>query len=250
MSRCCTPEPDAPGGTLDWLHRTAECAWCDTVSPVKPAAKPQRDQEPRDQELIARVLAGDTDAFYDLVRPHERTLFMTAWGILRNEGDAEDIAQDAVLKAFLNLKHFRCEATFKTWLVQIVINEALARRRRDARRREESLDAPAEDDPALDYIPRDVADWREIPSETLARRELRHALAAALQRLDEKYRSVLILRDIEGFSIEETAAILGISQANVKVRLLRARLQMRDQLAPGFDGAWTTGEPYRKVRSW
>jgi len=244
MSRCCTPEPDAPAGTLDWLHRTAERAVCGTVIPLTTAPKPQKE----DLALVDRVLAGDNDAFYDLVRPHERTLYLSAWGILRNEADAEDAAQDAVLKAFLNLKQFRRESSFKTWLVQIVINEALARRRRANRRGEESLDAPADEDP--DYIPKDVADWREIPSETLARRELRAALQAALMRLDEKYRSVLILRDVEGFNIEETAAILGISQANVKVRLLRARLQMRDQLAPGFDGAWTTGEPYRKVRSW
>jgi RNA polymerase sigma-70 factor, ECF subfamily len=246
MSRRCTPEPDAPAGTLDWLHRTAEAAVCGTFTPLTTAAKPQSEE----LALIARVLAGDTEAFYDLVRPHERTLYLTAWGILRSEADAEDAAQDAVLKAFLNLKQFRRESSFKTWLVQIVINEALARRRRASRRGEESLDAPADEDPAADYIPRDAADWREIPSETLARRELREALQAALMRLDEKYRSVLILRDVEGFNIEETAAILGISQANVKVRLLRARLQMRDQLAPGFDGAWTSGEPYRKVRSW
>jgi RNA polymerase sigma-70 factor (ECF subfamily) len=217
---------------------------------MKAAAQPQAAPRNNDSALIERVLAGDSNAFYDLVRPHERTLYLTAWGILRNEAEAEDAAQDAVLKAFLNLSQFRRESSFKTWLVQIVINESLARRRRASRRGEESFDAPADEDPAADYIPRDVADWREIPSEALARSELRAALHAALMRLDEKYRSVLILRDIEGFSIEDTSKILGVSQANVKVRLLRARLQMRDQLAPGFDGAWTTGEPYRKVRSW
>jgi len=246
MTHGCTSEPDAPDGTLEWLHRTAERAVCGTVTPLSTAAKPQKQE----LALIERVLGGEQEAFYELVRPHERTLYITAWGILRNEPEAEDAAQDAVLKAFLNLKQFRREASFKTWLVQICINEALARRRRESRRGEESLDAPADEDPAADYIPRDVADWRPIPSESLAQRELREALHAALMRLDEKYRAVLLLRDVEGFSIEETAAILGISQANVKVRLLRARLQMRDQLAPGFDGAWTTGEPYRKVRSW
>lgn len=245
MSRCCTSEPDDPVNTLDWLHRTADRAFEGIVAPMRPASKPQSGES----ALIDRVLDGERETFYQLVRPHERTLFMTARGILRNDAEAEDAAQDAVLKAFVNLGQFRRESSFKTWLVQIVINEALVRRRRDARRGEESLDAaPSEDD--HDYIPRDVADWREIPSEALARRELREALHQALLRLDEKYRAVLVLRDIEGFSIAETAAILGVSPANVKVRLLRARLQMRDELAPGFDGAWTTGEPYRKVRSW
>jgi len=244
MANCCTPESDGPVGTLDWIHRTAERVVCDIVAPVKAAVQPQQDE----QALIARVLAGDNDAFYQLLRPHERAIYVAAWGILRNETDAEDAAQDAVLKAFLNLKQFRAEASFKTWLIQIVIHEALARRRREARRGEESLDAP--DEEREDCIPRDVADWREIPSESLARRELREALQKALLRLDVKYRAVLILRDVHGFSIEETSEILGVSQANVKVRLLRARMQMRDQLAPGFDGAWTTGEPYRKVRSW
>lgn len=246
MSHSCSSDPEAPAGTPDVLRHTAERAVRDTVAAMKAAAKPQPCAE---GELIERVLAGENEAFYELVRPHERALYTAAWGILRNEGDAEDVAQDAVLKAFLNLKQFRRESSFKTWVVQIVINEALARRRRDSRRGEESLDSPGDDD-GPEYIPRDVADWREIPSEALARRELRAALQAALMRLDEKYRAVLILRDIEGFSIEETSRILGVSQANVKVRLLRARLQMRDQLAPGFDGSWTTGEPYRKVRSW
>src|ERR1041384_4511965 len=157
MSRCCTPEPDAPTGTLDWLQRTAEAAVCGRVTPLTAAPKPQTQE----LALVDRVLAGDSNAFYDLVRPHERTLYVTAWGILRSDGDAEDAAQDAVLKAFVNLQQFRRESSFKTWLVQIVINEALARRRRANRRGEESLDAPVDDDP--DYIPKDVADWREIP---------------------------------------------------------------------------------------
>jgi RNA polymerase sigma-70 factor, ECF subfamily len=220
-------------------------AVCGIVPPMEGAAKPQ----PKEAALIARVLGGDHEAFYHLIRPHERALYVSAWTILRNEADAEDAAQDAVLKAFLNLKQFRGDSSFKTWLVQIAVNEALARRRREGRRGEEPLDVPSAEEPG-DYIPRDVADWREIPSEALARRELRAALGAAVLRLDQKYRSVFVLRDVEGFSIEETSKILGVSVANIKVRLLRARLQLRDQLAPGFDGAWTTGEPYRKVRSW
>jgi RNA polymerase sigma-70 factor (ECF subfamily) len=245
MSRTCTHDSDGPVSTLDWLHRTADSAVRDIVAPVKSGARTQLEES----ALIARVLTGDSGAFYELVRPHERALFVAAWSILRNDAAAEDAAQEAVLKAFLKLQQFRGESSFKTWLIQIAINEALAHRRSEKRRSEESLDAPADEDPE-DSIPLDFADWREIPSETLARHELRAALHQALLRLDEKYRAVLVLRDVQGFSIGETSTILGVSKANVKVRLLRARIQMRDQLAPGFDGAWTTGEPYRKVRSW
>jgi RNA polymerase sigma-70 factor (ECF subfamily) len=88
-----------------------------------------------------------------------------------------------------------------------------------------------------EYIPKDFADWREIPSEALERKELRHALASALNSLPVKYRTVMILRDVQQLSIAETAQVLGISEANVKTRLSRARLQMRDALAPGFVAA-------------
>jgi RNA polymerase sigma-70 factor (ECF subfamily) len=241
MPRDCSTDSAPEPGTLSWLERTAHRV----IDRVSATPKPQLDEV----ALIERVLAGERDLFYQLIRPYERALFVSAFSILRHEAEAEDAAQDAVLKAFVNLAQFRKEASFKTWLVQIVINEALARRRKAGRRGEESLDGSVEES-GEDYIPRDVADWREIPSEALARRELREALHQAMLRLDEKYRAVLLLRDIQGFSIEETSKMLGVSVANVKVRLLRARMQMRDELAPGFDGAWTTGEPYRKVRSW
>ena len=97
-----------------------------------------------------------------------------------------------------------------------------------------------------DYIPKDFADWREIPSEALGQRELREALTKALESLPEKYRTVLILRDVQHLSINETAKVLGLTEANVKTRLSRARLQMRDALAPGFDGAWSRGRAYQK----
>ena len=99
-----------------------------------------------------------------------------------------------------------------------------------------------------DYIPKDFADWREIPSEALEQRELREALTKALESLPEKYRTVLILRDVQHLSINETAQALGLSEANVKTRLSRARLQMRDALAPGFNGAWSRGRSYERVR--
>ena len=212
------------------------------------APKPRLDVS--EAELIRRVCQGDKEAFYGLVRPYERAVYVAAVSILNNPADAEEVAQEAVLKAFTHLAEFRAEAKFSTWLVQITINEARSRLRKDRRHLYESIDEPRTDEEG-DYSPKDFADWREIPSETLKQNELRNALKRALASLPLKYREVLILRDIQNLSIEETAEILGISEGNVKTRLLRARLQMRDALAPGIDGSWSSGKPeYKKVRPW
>jgi len=190
-----------------------------------------------ESRLIERVQSGDNEAFYELVHPYERSVFLAALSILRNESDAEEVAQEAILKAFRNLGRFRGEAKFSTWLIQITINEARMRVRKDRQYLYDSLENGHRSDDG-DYMPRDFADWREIPSQALDRKELRQALAQALALLPEKYRSVLVLRDVEQMSIHETAQALGISEANVKTRLSRARLQMRDALAPGWTGSW------------
>ena len=201
-------------------------------------------------ELIRRVCDGEKEAFYELVQPYERAVYTAAMSILNSQADAEEVAQEAVLKAFSNLARFRGESKFSTWLVQITINEARLKLRRDRRHLYESVDEPGPDEEG-DYFPKDYADWREIPSEALQRKELRAALKRAMAVLPQKYREVLVLRDVQHLSIEETAQVLGISAGNVKTRLLRARLQMRDALAPGFDGSWVTGkEEYEKVRPW
>ena len=202
-------------------------------------------------ELIRRACEGDKDAFYSLVRPCERAVYVAAISILNNPADAEEVAQEAVLKAFTHLAGFRAEAKFSTWLIQITINEARLRLRKDRRHLYESLDERRTDADGGDYDPKDFADWREIPSEELKRDELRNALKRAMATLAPKYREVLILRDVQNLSTQETAEILGISEGNVKTRLLRARLQMRDALAPGIDGSWSAGKPeYKKVRPW
>lgn len=199
--------------------------------------------------LIGRVLGGHSEAFYDLIRPYQRGIYYAALSILHNEADAEEVCQEAILKAFKNLSRFRGEAKFSTWLIQIVINEARLRIRKDHRYLYESLDEGLSDDEG-DYIPRDFADWRDIPSECLEQQQLRDALKKALARLKPKYREVFILRDVQQVSIADAAKILDISEASVKTRLLRARLKMRDALAPGFDGAWSRGTGYAKVRPW
>ena len=191
----------------------------------------------RERELIERVLAGEKDLFYELIRPCERGVFLAAASILGNDADAEDAAQEAFLKAYRNLDRFRQESKFSTWLIQIAINNARMKWRKDRRHLYASIDAGQETTEG-DYIPTDFADWREIPSEALELSELREALNRALNSLPEKYRIVLILRDVQQMSIAETAKALGISEENVKTRSSRARLQMRDRLAPGWGGAW------------
>jgi RNA polymerase sigma-70 factor, ECF subfamily len=212
------------------------------------ATKPQ--VQASEAALLERVAAGDTEAFYELVRPCERALFLAARGILGNDADAEEIVQEAVLKAFSKLRRFRGESKFSTWLIQIALNEARMRLRKERRTRYESLDQPVHEEEG-DYVPRDFADWREIPLEALQKKELREALSRAIASLPPKYREVLVLRDIDHLSITETAMVLGISEVSVKTRLLRARLQMRDALAPGIDGSWSVGATeYKRVRPW
>ena|SRR3954469_4215444 len=194
--------------------------------------------------LIERIRNGERELFYELIRPYERRVYAAAFAILRNEADAEDAAQEAVLKAFRYIKQFRSEAKFSTWLIQIAINEARMRRRKQ----HPELMEPIADrqDESGDYVPRDFADWREIPSETLERKEVRERLAEALASLGQIYRDVFILRDMQHLSIEETASALKISTASVKTRLLRARLMLRDLLAPGFGGPWFSQASFGK----
>ena len=201
-------------------------------------------------ELVRLACEGDREAFYFLVRPCERAVYVAAMSVLNNPADAEEVAQEAVLKALAHLTGFRGEAKFSTWLIQITINEARLRLRRDRRHLYDSVDEQRTDEEG-EYLPKDFADWREIPSEALQRNELKEALKRAVASLPVKHREVFILRDVQNRSTEETAEILGITESNVKTRLRRARLQMRDLLAPGVDGSWATGKPaYEKVRPW
>jgi RNA polymerase sigma-70 factor (ECF subfamily) len=187
--------------------------------------------EGRDEaQMIAKILAGDSQLFHELIRPYEHRVYVMALSFLHNEADAEDAAQEAFLKAFRNLSSFRGEAKFGTWLVSITLNEARSRIRRRGTIKMESLDEPADDQghisPAL------LRDWKEIPSEALERKEVRLLLQQAITALPLIYREVFQLRDIEQLSVNEAAAALGISIAAVKVRLHRARMMLQKKLAP------------------
>ena len=215
--------------------------------PVRSAPVPLT-VNPAEASLIRRIQNGESNLFYELVRPYQRAVFLAALSFVKNEADAEEVAQEAILKAFKGLARFRQEAKFSTWLIQIAINEAKMKPRKDRRHLYESIEEGQRTDEG-DYVPKDFADCREIPSEALEQKELRQALVKALDQLPEKYRSVLVLRDIQHLSIAETAQALGLSEPNVKTRLSRARLQMRDALAPDFAVAGETNRESAGVRS-
>ena len=220
------------------------------TSPDKPhrTYTPGVDAPRNELVLIERILAGERELFMDLVHPYQKLVYSMAATIVKSEHEAEDVSQEALFKAFKNLSQFRGECKFSTWIIQITLNEARHRIRKQQRAREDSIDCGLESEEG-DYIPIDLADWREIPSEALQRKELRTALQRAISNLKPIYRDVLVLRDIEHLNVAETAQILNISEASVKTRLLRARLQVRDALAPGLDGYWNTGSTtYKRVR--
>jgi RNA polymerase sigma-70 factor (ECF subfamily) len=203
-----------------------------------------------EDDLIRQICQGQTELFYHLIQPYERKVFAVAYSVVNDAAEAEEIAQESFLKALRGLRNFRAEAKFSTWLIQITLNEARARLRRSRAHLHQSLDESAENEDS-GYLPRDLADWREIPSEALARKELGERIDHTLRSLRPIYREVLVLRDVEHLSTEETSQVLGISKSLVKTRLLRARLQMREALAPGYDGSWTSDSgSFKRVRPW
>jgi RNA polymerase sigma-70 factor (ECF subfamily) len=195
-------------------------------------------------QMIASILAGDTQRYHDLIRPYERSVYKMALSFMKNEADAEDVAQEAFLKAFRKLSDFRGHARFSTWLISITLNEARGRLRRKNSVPMESLDQTPEEGGHLS--PALLRDWREVPSEALERKEIRAILLEAIENLSPLYREVLLLRDVEEFSIEETAAALTITAGTVKVRLHRARMMMQKELAPKLKQA----NPKRRWFQW
>jgi RNA polymerase sigma-70 factor (ECF subfamily) len=186
-------------------------------------------------DCIRRILAGERQLFHDLIRPSERAIYFLLLSLLRNDAEAEDAAQDTAIKVYLNLKNFRGDSQFRTWVLSIARNEGLGRLRKAVTRKEDSLDAET-DDQTGDYTPAVLTSWREIPSEALERQELGVMLRTAIEGLPEIYRNVVLLRDIEEMDVRETATALGISEGAVKVRLHRARALLQRELAPRLEG--------------
>ena len=181
--------------------------------------------------LIARILAGEKELFHELIRPYERMVYMTVFAIVRNETDAEDSAQDAMVNAYRHLGKFRGESKFSTWLATIAMNEGRQKLRKLKRAKEDSLDEPVQGE-EQEITPAPLTDWREIPLEALERKELREALRTAVAELPGIYRQIFTFRDLDGMNVAETAAALGINENMVKVRLHRARMMLQKRLAP------------------
>jgi RNA polymerase sigma-70 factor, ECF subfamily len=180
--------------------------------------------------MIAAVLAGEIQVYHELIRPYERRVYVMAFSYMKNKEDAEDVAQEAFVRAFRKLASFRAESKFSTWLISITINEARTRLRRQALVRMEPLDQLPDDDKSIS--PALLRDWREIPSQAVEREEVRNLIQRAVEQLPDIYRQVFLLRDVEELTISETAEALKISIPSVKVRLHRARLMLQKQLAP------------------
>jgi RNA polymerase sigma-70 factor, ECF subfamily len=200
---------------------------------------------PEERQLIARILAGEKDLFHDLVRPCERMVYLTVLGMIKDEAEAEDVTQEAMLKAYRALASFHAESKFSTWLVAIALNEGRRRLRIAGRAPVESL-AEQGTEPEGDFTPALLTDWREIPLEALERKEVREALVAAVGQLPAIYRQVFTLRDIEELDVRETAEVLEISANVVKVRLHRARMLLQKRLAPLLK----TAQPDRRRFFW
>src|SRR6202048_4146831 len=178
--------------------------------------------------LVRAAKGGDDSAFEELVRRYDRNVFRIAQHITQNREDAEDVVQEAFLKAYGNLAQFQEQSKFYTWLVRIAVNEALMKLRRRKQEGTGSLDEDIKTED--DSLPREVADWSPNPEQMYNQAELRDILTRTIQGLPEGFRTVFVLRDKEGLSTEETAEALGLSIPAVKSRLLRARLPLRERL--------------------
>jgi RNA polymerase sigma-70 factor (ECF subfamily) len=182
--------------------------------------------------LVRAAKAGDIRAFEALVKRYDRNVFRIAQHITQNREDAEDVVQEAFLKAYGNLSQFQEQSKFYTWLVRIAVNEALMKLRRRRPERMVSLDEDVKTEE--DSMPREVADWSPNPEQQYSQAELRDILSKTIQGLPAGFRMVFVLRDVEGLSTEETAEALKLSVPAVKSRLLRARLQLRERLNKYF----------------
>src|SRR5512133_838229 len=182
--------------------------------------------------LVNAARKGDMAAFEELVRRYDRNVFRIAQHITQNREDAEDVVQDAFLKAYQNLGQFQGQSKFYTWLVRIAVNEALMRVRRRGPERMVSLDEDVKTED--DSVPREVADWSPNPEQQYSQAELKDILTRTIQGLPPSFRTVFVLRDVEGLSTEEAAEALDLSIPAVKSRLLRARLQLRERLSRYF----------------
>ena len=196
-----------------------------------------------DHDLVARARAGDFAAFEALVGRYEGRVYRLAQRMMNETHDAEEVVQETFLSVLEHLAQFREEASFRTWLLRIATNEALQLLRKRRGLKTVSFGGDDQDEP-LPH-PEFIAPWQDDPALLAHRGEIRHLLDEALRDLDEKYRAVFVLRDMEELSTEETAEALQITPANVKVRLMRARLMLRERLTRALGDAVQAAPPHR-----
>jgi len=186
-----------------------------------------------DLDLVHASKKGDAAAFEQLVKRYDRRLLRISQTVTRNREDSEDAVQEALLKAFQNLAEFREDSQFSTWVIRITVNQSLMKLRKQRTQKEVSLDEDSQSNG--DALPMDVPDRAPNPEQLCWASELRDILVRTVEELRPILRTVFVLRDVEGLSIEQTAQVLNLSQAAVKARLWRVRLHLRERLNKYFD---------------
>jgi RNA polymerase sigma-70 factor, ECF subfamily len=207
---------------------------------AEPAPQPAEPID--DVELVRRARAHDGTAFRTIMERNNRRLYRIARSILRNDSEAEDVVQDAYVKAYIHLGEFRGDARLATWLARITMNEALERLRRE--RPAVALDTLEPEPPPGQLIQFPQIAAQNDPEQTMAQRQILHLVEQTLDKLPEIFRVVFVARMIEGMSVEETAEILGLKQETVKTRLHRARQLLRDQLDRQIGPLFTEAFPF------
>ncbi len=197
--------------------------------------KKRKSPKDKDVELIRSINAGELDLFYDLVKRYEQKLYNFGLRMCGDSQDAEDLVQDTFLNVFKYLQGFRYETKFKNWLYRVATSACIKKRRKSkyAPDRELSLEEFLPQNEA--EIPKELPSWAMMPLDKLLNRELQEIIQQAILDLPEKYRLIMVLRDMEGFTTAETAEMLNITPANVKIRLHRGRLYLRDKLKDYFN---------------
>jgi RNA polymerase sigma-70 factor, ECF subfamily len=207
-------------------------------------AKPKLDYSRLgDAELAALCAGHDPDAVRHVLTANNQRLFRAAWSILKDRGEAEEAVQAAYVSAFSSIDRFEGRSSLTTWLTRIVINEALGRLRSERRRRAR---LQAEGVPVLEaYREKLMAGSETLPPDSaVAREQLRRLLERAVAELPDIFRTVFVLREIEGLSVEETSQVLGVAAATVKTRLLRAKRRLQEALAPDVHEALIDTFPF------
>jgi RNA polymerase sigma-70 factor (ECF subfamily) len=185
-----------------------------------------------DLDLVHASKNGDVDAFEQLVKRYDRKLLRIAQSVTHNREDSQDAVQEAFLKAYQNLTTFREDSKFSTWLIRITLNQSLMKLRKQRATKEASLDEDFQAEGGM--LPIEVTDWAPNPEQLYWTSELREILIKCLKELNPLLRTVFVLRDIEGLTIDQTAEVLDVSHTAVKARLWRARLQLRESLTKYF----------------